>query len=172
MPRTKSTKGKLVGKQEIADIYGTTIVTVTEWIRRGCPVVQTGGKGIEWKINTYEVSAWLRQRDIENATGANLSDEQELKRRKLAAETQKAELEMLRVKGDVVPLKQVERSLANTFAEVKTNLRNIPRRVSTSLVGETSEARIKEVLLEEIDQVLQVLAGFTLDDDNEVIDDD
>jgi len=172
MPRTKSTKGKLVGKQDIADIYGTTITTVTEWIRRGCPVVQTGGKGIEWKINTAEVSKWLRQRDVENATGANLSDEQELKRRKLAAETQKAELEMLRVKGDVVPLKQVERSLANTFAEVKTNLRNVPRRIATSLIGEQSEARIKEVMIEEIDQALEVLSGFTLDEDNEMIDDE
>ena len=101
---------------------------------------------------------------MENATGNNLTDEQELKRRKLAAETQKAELEMLRVKGELVPLKQLERSLANTFAELKTNMRNIPRRTATALVGETNEVRIKEVLLAEIDQCLEVLAQFTLDD--------
>ena len=167
-----STKGKILGKHEIAEFFGVTEPTVDQWVRRGCPVVQRGSKGKAWQINTARVSDWLRQRDIEQATGSNLSDEQELKRRKLAAETQKAELEMLRVKGDVVPLKQVERSLANTFAEVKTNLRNVPRRVATSLVGEKSEARIKEVLLEEIDQALEILSGFTIDDDNGMVDDD
>mgnify|MGYP001601902110 FL=1 len=157
-------KGRTLGKQEIADLFGVSEVTVDAWIRKGCPIIQRGSKGVAWQINSAAVSNWLRERDVENATGNNLSDEQELKRRKLAAETQKAELEMLRVKGELVPLKQLERSLANTFAELKTNMRNIPRRTATALVGETSEVRIKEVLLAEIDQCLEVLAQFTLDD--------
>ena len=157
-------KGRTLGKQEIADLFGVSEVTVDAWIRKGCPIIQRGSKGVAWQINSAAVSNWLRERDVENATGNNLSDEQELKRRKLAAETQKAELEMLRVKGELAPLKQLERSLANTFAELKTNMRNIPRRTATALVGETSEVRIKEVLLAEIDQCLEVLAQFTLDD--------
>ena len=160
-----STKGKILGKHEIAEFFGVTEPTVDQWVRRGCPVVQRGSKGKAWQINTAKVSDWLRQRDIEQATGNNLSDEQELKRRKLAAETQKAELEMLRVKGELVPLRQLERALANTFAELKTNMRNIPLRTATSLVGETSEVRIKEVILAEIDQCLEVLSGFNLEED-------
>lgn len=162
-----STKGKTLGKHEIAEFFGVTEPTVDQWVRRGCPVVERGSKGKQWKINTAQVSDWLRQRDIEQATGANLSDEQELKRRKLAAETQKAELEMLRVKGDLVPLAQLERQLSNTFAELKANLRNVPKRTATSLVGETNEVRIKEVLLAEIDQCLEVLAQFTLDEESD-----
>jgi len=157
-------KGRTLGKQEIADLFGVSETSVDAWIRKGCPIIQRGSKGVAWQINSAAVSNWLRERDVENATGNNLSDEQELKRRKLAAETQKAELEMLRVKGELVPLKQLERSLANTFAELKTNMRNIPRRTATALVGETNEVRIKEVLLAEIDQCLEVLAQFTLDD--------
>jgi len=72
---------------------------------------------------------------------------------------------MLRVKGDLVPLAQLERQLSNTFAELKANLRNVPKRTATSLVGETNEVRIKEVLLAEIDQCLEVLAQFTLDEE-------
>ena len=166
-----STKGKILGKHEIAEFFGVTEPTVDQWVRRGCPVVQRGSKGKAWQINTAKVSDWLRQRDIEQATGNNLSDEQELKRRKLAAETQKAELEMLRVKGELVPLKQLERALANTFAELKTNMRNIPRRTATALIGETSEVRIKEVMLAEIDQALEVLAQFTLDEPTDEADD-
>lgn len=166
-----STKGKSLGKYEIAEFFGVAETTVDQWVRRGCPVVERGSKGKQWKINTAQVSDWLRQRDIEQATGANLSDEQELKRRKLAAETQKAELEMLRVKGDLVPLAQLERSLSNTFAELKTNLRNIPKRTATALVGETSEVRIKDVILAEIDQCLEVLTQFTMDEESDADDD-
>ena len=165
------TKGRNLGKHEIAEFFGVTEPTVDQWVRRGCPVVERGAKGRAWKINTAAVSDWLRERDIESATGANLSDEQELKRRKLAAETQKAELEMLRVKGDLVPLAQLERSLSNTFAELKTNLRNVPKRTATALVGETSEVRIKDVILAEIDQCLEVLTQFTLDEESDEHDD-
>lgn len=164
-------RGKELGKQEIADMFGVNESTVDQWVRRGMPVIERGSKGRAWRINTAQVSNWLRERDIEQATGANLSDEQELKRRKLAAETQKAELEMLRVKGDLVPLAQLERSLSNTFAELKTNLRNIPKRTATALVGETSEVRIKDVILAEIDQCLEVLTQFTMDEESDADDD-
>lgn len=165
-----STKGKILGKHEVAEFFGVTEPTVDQWVRRGCPVVERGSKGKAWQINTAQVSDWLRQRDIEQATGNNLSDEQELKRRKLAAETQKAEMEMLKARGELVPLRQLERALANTFAELKTNIRNIPRRTATSIVGETDEIRIKEVLLAEIDQALEVLAQFTLDEPEDDLD--
>ena len=161
---TNPTKGKILGKQEIADLFGVAETTVDNWVRRGCPVITRGSKGRAWEINTVAVSDWLRQRDLEQATGNNLNDEQELKRRKLAAETQKAEMEMLKAKGELVPLRQLERALANTFAELKTNMRNIPRRTATSIVGETDEIRIKEVLLAEVDQALEVLSQFTLDE--------
>lgn len=164
-------KGKVLGKQEVSELFGVAESTVDHWIRRGCPVIKRGSKGVSWEINTAAVSDWLRQRDIEQATGGAVSDEQELKRRKLAAETQKAELEMLKAKGELVPLRQLERALANTFAELKTNMRNIPRRTATSIVGETDEIRIKDVILAEIDQALEVLAQFTLDDEPEVTDD-
>lgn len=157
-------KGKTLGKQEISELFGVAESTVDQWIRRGCPIIKRGSKGVAWEINSAAVSDWLRQRDLEQATGNNLNDEQELKRRKLAAETQKAEMEMLKAKGELVPLRQLERALANTFAELKTNMRNIPRRTATSIVGETDEIRIKEVLLAEVDQALEVLSQFTLDE--------
>jgi len=164
MPRKY--RGQTVGKREIAQIFGVAESTVNEWIRRGCPVLDRGGKGIAWQINTAEVSEWLKKRAVEDVAGDTLADESELKRRKLAADTAKAELELAKVKGEVVPLKQLERALANTFAEVKTNIRNVPSRVSTTLIGETSETRIKEVVLEEIDLALEAMDEFDIHDED------
>jgi phage terminase Nu1 subunit (DNA packaging protein) len=70
----------------------------------------------------------------------------------------------------VVPLKQLERALANTFAEVKTNLRSVPSRVATAIIGEESETRIKAVILKEIDQALETLGDLDLDEPDDVDD--
>lgn len=162
MPVT--TRGKNVTRQEIADLFGVSHTTVDAWLKRGLPVIQRGSKGKAWVINTAEVSAWLEQRAKESAPGGEQADERELKRRKLAAETAKVELELARVRGEVVPLRQLERALANAFAEVKTNLRSVPSRVATAIIGEESETRIKAVILKEIDQALETLGDLDLDE--------
>lgn len=164
MPAT--TRGKNVTRQEIADLFGVSHTTVDAWMKRGMPVKQRGSRGKSWQINTAEVSAWLEQRAAERV-GGDVSDETELKRRKLAAEAQKLELELARAKGELVPLDQLERALSNTFAEIKTNLRSVPSRVATALIGEDSETRIKQIVLAEIDQALEELGDFTLDDETD-----
>lgn len=161
MPVT--TRGKNVTRQEVADLFGVSHTTVDAWIKRGMPVIQRGSRGKSWQINTAEVSAWLEQRAKESVSGDDQADERELKRRKLAAETAKVELELARVRGEVVPLAQLERALANVFAEVKTNLRSVPSRVVTAIIGEESETRIKAVILKEIDQALDTLGDFDLE---------
>jgi phage terminase Nu1 subunit (DNA packaging protein) len=164
-------RGQTMGKREIAEIFGVAETTVNHWMRRGCPVMQRGGKGVAWQINTADVAEWLKRRAVEDIAGDTLADESELKRRKLAAETAKSELELAKVKGEVVPLKQLERALSNVFAEVKTNTRNVPSRVATSLIGETNEIRIKQVILDEIDLSLAALEEFDVSED-EAVDDE
>jgi len=165
MPVT--TRGKNVTRQEVADLFGVSHTTVDAWLKRGLPVVQRGSKGKRWVINTAEVSAWLEQRAKESSSGGDNSDERELKRRKLAAETAKVELELANVRGEVVPLRQLERALSNTFAEVKTNLRSVPSRVATAIIGEESETRIKAVILKEIDQALEAMGDMDLEEPDE-----
>lgn len=162
MPVT--TRGKNVTRQEVADLFGVSHTTVDAWIKRGLPVSERGSRGKAWQINTAEVSAWLERRAKESVSGDDQADERELKRRKLAAETAKVELELARVRGEVVPLAQLERALANTFAEVKTNIRSVPSRVATAIIGEESETRIKAVILKELDQALETLGDFDLEE--------
>ncbi len=158
------TKGLIVTRTELADIFGVAMTTVDNWVRRGLPVIQRGTKGKAWQFNTSDVASWLERRAIERTETEDFGDEKALRRRKLAAEAQKIELELARARGDLVPLNQLERALANTFAELKTNLRTVPSRVATSLIGEESETRIKSVILAEVDQALEVLGDFNLEE--------
>ncbi len=117
-----------------------------------------GGRGKEWKFDNSEVTSWRIDRKVAEATGAERADDEELRRRKLAAETELSELELAKARGDVVGVSQIERNLASLFAEIRTNVRNIPDRVVSSLIGMTSEREFKEILLREIDLVLTALS--------------
>lgn len=80
------------------------------------------------------------------------------KARLTKAQADLAELTLARERRDVVSVALLEKNLSGLFAEVATNLRNIPGRIVSSLVGQTDERAIRRLVLAEIDQVLQALA--------------
>lgn len=161
-------KGQLVNRTGLSDVFGVALNTIDSWVRQGCPFVQRGaGRGQEWQFNTKDVSEWLQQKRVAEATGDVQADEAELRRRRLAAETAKAELELAKARDMVAPLDQVERMVAKAFAQVRAGMRNLPGRTVTQLIGETDERRFKSVLLNEIDQVLEALASASLADDED-----
>ena len=98
------------------------------------------------------------------------------KARLTKAQADREEVEAAKAMGDVVSVKQVETNLANLFAEVRANFRNIPDRVVSALIGSTDEREVKAVLLREIDLVLHALAESDVliepsEDDEEASDD-
>lgn len=80
------------------------------------------------------------------------------KARLTKAQADTAEIELAKARADVVSVAQIERNLAGLFAQVQTNIRNVPDRVVSALIGMTDEREFKAVLLREIDQVLTALA--------------
>lgn len=81
------------------------------------------------------------------------------KARLTRAQADTAEIELARARAEVVNVAQVERNLANLFAEVRTNLRNIPARVASTVTGQPDERAVKRLLLGEIDLALDALAA-------------
>jgi hypothetical protein len=45
-------------KAEIADAFEVTLPTVDAWVRKGCPILQRGGRGISWELDVFAVYAW------------------------------------------------------------------------------------------------------------------
>ena len=154
-------KGRICGVKEIADVFGVTAATVESWLKNGAPYIKQGGKGKAWQINTAEISKWLRLRELE-MNGLTTESGEELRKRKLAAETGKAELELARAAGWLIPVKVLEARLSNMFAQVKVNMRNIPHR----LAGDDDE--LKQRMILEIDLALEHLAQMDLFAEDEV----
>lgn len=168
-------KGQLVTRAELAHIFGVTPPTVDQWIKQGVPVEERGSRGRAYQFNTARVREWREQMIRDQAAGTARVDEAELRRRELAAKTELAELTLAKEKRLVAPLDEIGRAVAKAFAEVRAGVRNVPSRVATQIVGETDEARLKAVLLAEIDQALEALSDadlITAEDIDEFGDDD
>jgi len=107
-----------------------------------------------------------RQRPAQQATPAAAESNglKTLQQRKLAAETEKAELELAKAKGEVALIADFERAQALVFAAIRTNVLNVPQRVVLQLLGETNETRFKETLRQELAAALEQSAKTQFED--------
>lgn len=165
-------KGRAVNREELAEVFGVSLNTVSSWIRAGCPFEQRGRQGKPWRFNTRDVSEWLRDQARLEAEGDGPLDEFELKMRKLAAETSQAELDLATARRQVAPIEEFERARALENATVRANVMNVPSRVVSQLIGETDEGRFKEVLSVELVQALESAAEADIElEEEEGVDD-
>lgn len=160
-------KGQTVSKGQLCEIFGVSITAVDGWLRDGCPCVSRGGRGVPAQLNTAAVAQWLREKARQEGSGTIMADEAELKRRKLAAEAERAELEVAKAKAEVAPVREFERAQAAAMAAIRTNLRNVPGRAVLQLLGCTNEAEFKSKLMAEIDLALVTAADSDLPTDDE-----
>lgn len=173
--KNKKSKGQVVNRADLANINGVSLPTIDDWVRRGCPVMQRGARGRAWQFNTAEVRNW-RDDDIRaQAVEAGPVTKDELILRKLRAETEQAELDLSKARNELVPVEQFDRAMTKAFGEVRAGFRNVlPSRAARRLIGESDETKMKEVLIDEVDQILLVLSDSDLihETDLEVEDDE
>lgn len=48
----------IVNRAELADLFGVSLPTIDSWVRKGCPVVERGGRGREWQFHVSEIFNW------------------------------------------------------------------------------------------------------------------
>ena len=147
--------GKQVNRAELAQILAVSLPTINAMIKRGMPFEQRGSRGKEWIFNTADVLDWRTEQAVIDAVGdTNESSEDELRRRKLAAETTIVEISAAKERGEVVYIDDAVKMITDDYIAAKSRLRNIPLRVAVSLVGETDERKVKDILISEIDEAL------------------
>lgn len=161
-------KNRIVNRSELAAWFDKTLPTVDAWVRDGCPVVARAMKGRPWQFDLAAVADWREQRARDAGKGGASNELRDLQRRKLEAETEKAELDLAKAKGDVALIEDFERAQALVFAAIRTNVLNVPQRVVLQLLGETNETAFKEKLRVELAAALEQSATTQF---SELIDD-
>lgn len=159
-------KGQNCNRGELAEFFGVAPPTVDSWVRAGCPVVQKGQRGVAAVFNTADVADWRTMKAREEGQGKSLADESELKRRKLAAEAEKVELEVAKAKGEVAPINEFRMAQSKRMAVIRQNVMNVPARVVTQLLGCTDELEFKQKLRAELALALETAAQADIEIDN------
>jgi len=150
-----------VNRAELAEILGVSLPTITSKVSKGMPFEQRGGRGREWTFDTAAVFEWEKEQAVINATGdlSSVTDD-ELKRRKLAAETMLVELEAGKKRGDLIPREEIEKMLVNLVLDTKARLLLVPRRCAPLLTQLTSEQEIRDIIEEEQREALTDLSNM------------
>lgn len=107
---------------------------------------------------------FLQERTIGNNGGSPVDYHTE-KARLTRAQADIAEIEAAKARGEVAPIEDVERAWSRAFAELRTNILNVPGRVVRQLLGETKEQRFKDTLRAELAAALEATAQADLVDD-------
>lgn len=162
--------GVKLNRSGIAEHMGVSLPTIDRWAKEGMPVVQRGGRGIEWVYDLADVISWHVQRKVEAAGGAT-DDLAEIEKRTARAKMEQAELGLAQSRGLVAPIAEFERVQASMMATIRQNIMNVPQRAVLQLLGETDEMEFKKKLRAELTLALEQSANAELDvtedDDNE-----
>ena len=154
-----------VDTAELAKIYEVQKSAITAWIKDGCPVAKKGIIGKRGSaptphiFDTKAVTKWREKRAAEKATGSEFMSRDESSRRKLQADAAIRELELAKLRDEVVELRDIEIDLRDRFAVFRSAIRKIPERSVIRVVGNTDESAVKRILLDEIDTALELLSN-------------
>lgn len=159
--RREGSDGETVNAARLARLHGVHVNTITYWINAGCPVKTAGSaRARRHEFDTAAVVRWLVGRAIEEATAGKASTpDDELRRRRLAADTSLAEMAAAKKRGELVEVEAVERATAVEYLAIRARLLTVDARVSPLIVGETDERKIRNAIRSEVEDALTELAG-------------
>lgn len=149
-----------LNRAELAEFLGVSLPSIDSRVRRGMPYISKGGRGKTWVFSSADCVEWEKKTAVSNAIGDTYQvGEDELKQRKLAAETAIAEIEAAKARGEVLELEAVTKVITNDYITLKQRLRQVAQRLAPLVVGETDELEVKNIIGEEIDDVLTELSN-------------
>jgi phage terminase Nu1 subunit (DNA packaging protein) len=163
--------GVKLNRSGLSEHMGVSLPTIDRWVKEGMPVVQRGGRGIEWAFDLADVIQWYARRQAEAVAG-KVDDLEEIERRTAKAKMEQAELALAKARDEVAPIAEFQRVQAAMMATIRQNMLNVPQRAVLQLLGETDETKFKQGLRAEITLALEQSAAADLDIEEDDQDDE
>lgn len=151
-----------LNRSDIARHMGVSMPTIDRWVKEGMPVIERGGRGVQWLFNLPDVIRWWGDRRAKDAAGDVPDDLAEIEKRTAKAKMLEAELRLAKARGEVALIADFERAQAKVFAQIRANVMNVTQRVVIQLLGETDEATFKMKLKAELALALNAAAEADL----------
>jgi len=147
-------------KAELAELLGLSLPTLDAMVRRGCPVLQRGAQGREWCFDVPAVIKWRTDRAVAAALGdTSKLDQEEARRRKLAAEAALAELDLAERRREMIRVEDAAALVADEYAKVRSRLLDLPARLAPLVAIEADPAACERLVREEVKDTLEELTA-------------
>lgn len=150
---------RYVGKGELAELLDVSDTTVDRWIRRGCPVHTKGGRGRAYTFDLGAVFEWrlAHERDLADQARKVVKIDDE-RARKLAAERELAEIELARVRGELVPVDLVAERVTDEYERIRARLEAVASKVAPRVAATKSRNVCRDIVRAEIRAALEELS--------------
>jgi len=171
MPRkTTSRRRRLLGRAEVAEVYGVTPQRVTRWAGDGMPIADRGSRGRESKYDLRAVNRWwlareLRARGLDGKAG-------DLAR----VQARRMELDVKTRERELLPRGQVVQEGKAFVVAARAKILSLPgRMIQAGIIPRERKADVNALVREALEEMarwrthldlLDVAKGGT-DDDSE-----
>ena len=143
-----------VNKTKLAEIFGVSQKTLTEWQKDGLPVEDRGGKGQSNTYDTGECIAW-RFNSLMTGDGFDFNKERARKEKESA---DKLEMENEVTRGALVLSTEVSQAWGEEFSRVKNKLMAAPPKIAPLMVAIKTPAEAQEIIKKVIIEALNELS--------------
>lgn len=149
-------KREYIGVAEAAYRLGMTDQAVRMWgAKPGAPVIyERGRQQYVWP----DFARWYREQLGRDRRAERPRDLEEAKVRKLAAEAERAELELAKARGEVLPIAAVVALVRAAYDVVRARLVALPARLAPEVLGLERVRDAVPVIERAVDEILRSLA--------------
>lgn len=149
-PRTTPTR--------FAQLVSITSRNVSYLIEKGLPTIVEGGTRT---LPLPDAVHWYIKYRVAQAGGAGeaLNDLDKMKLRKLEAETQQQEIQLMKTRGELVDRVTVERLLADILQSLRAEMLNFPARWADDFLGCTTRLEMRQRVKHAINEALARLGS-------------
>jgi hypothetical protein len=116
----KIPKVRIKNKAEVAEFFGISVPTLDTWLRKGCPFIQQGNRGISWQFDILEIAKWRYggQEDV----GRDNPEEMAPKERLDWYRGDRERDAHAKERGMLIPFDLIEQLLGSAFADIRAGL--------------------------------------------------
>lgn len=149
--------------EKLAVLLGVHARTVLDWINSGCPAEKVGRS---WSLDAGEVHEWRVKRERERTiTEMGMVDEAQARRRKIAAEAIKAEIEAAKMSGEALSLAEWQASHAAIIGTARAKLLGMGVRLAPELAITADPTECQDLIDSAVRDILDELSNFELPND-------
>ncbi len=120
---------RIVGQTEIANIFGVTARTITEWQAAGMPVAVQGGPGVPGEYDSAACIRWLVEREVRKVQGENPKD------RLARLQGDDLEMKLAHQRGKLIDTATVEPAMRAAIVSARERICGEPSRMAILLEG-------------------------------------